>query len=152
MIKIIIFVTIFTFSILFANGVKIIGEGCNIRDIAVPFSKSKVIGKAYPGNTFKIANAHCDYVKVKIEEGSDHSGKIGWIWTGLIADTNPTIGDKLIFKGGSLRSEPFKTDDNRIARVKAGIKVVVISKKISRYKIKNDKIVGWVPSQYIKFN
>lgn len=132
------------------------GEGCNVRDIPYPFSKSQVVGVAYPGTDWEVVDKFSSYIKVKVGDGSSHEGKTGWIWSFQLgwskgADIgiyNPSIGDVIEWSGGHLRSAPFKAKKTEYVKCRK-CTVTILDVKVTKYKITNGKITGWIGVDYI---
>jgi len=130
------------FCFLFAEKVKLLGLP-NIR--TAPNSKASVTTNAV---IYDVLDVYGDYYKVKVTEGSDNVGKIGWAWVGGLdmGKDIATAKDAKIKKPGLiLRAKPTKNSD-KVCLVKEGASVDIIECKVTWYKI----ALGWIYKGAVK--
>jgi len=136
--------------------------GCSVRDYWVPHPQSAPVCAVNEGATFEIVETHSDWVKVRVEAGSIHTNKVGWMWTGalqlegdtaIVTGAGSCEGD---WKGIWLRKGPVKSSKTELAKVKDGADVIILERKVTWYKIQGTPESGfkfkWVYAGNISIN
>ena len=141
--KLILFL-ILVFSMIYAE-TKLTMTICNVRESYS--AKSEKITIIDAGEEVEVLGVYGDYKKVEVIAGSDHVGKIGYMWIKLIDEK----GGKYYVggEGTSLREKPTK-NSKRIANVAPKAELKILDTEVTWYKVKYKDIIGWVYKSSLK--